>query len=318
MSATRDDATGAPGVRRDKELRGRLGLETARVPQQDRHGLLWLGRGQLYVHEGTLRFRCAGFVDLDPGDYAIPFQLLTCLVLQPGTSITHDVLRLCASHGTGIVAVGEGGTRFFASAPSGPNESARARRHALSWADVGRRIAMARRMYAWRLGEVFPTADIAVLRGMEGARMKETYKRLAEQYRVAWRGRRYDRDNPTDADIANQAINHVVTAVEATAMVAVAVTGAIPQLGFIHEEPGRAFTLDITDLYRDTVTLPVAFTAAKEAEKHPDQDIERIARRLAAKTLRQKHVVLSMIDRIKELLDVDVDAAAPAEAPSCP
>lgn len=314
---SRSDGAGATDTRADKELRGRLGLETARVPQQDRHGLLWLGRGQLYVHEGTLRFRCAGFVDLDPGDYAIPFQLLTCLVLQPGTSVTHDVLRLCATHGTGIVAVGEGGTRFFASAPAGPNESARARRHALLWADEAKRIAMARRMYAWRLGEVFPTADIAVLRGMEGSRMKETYKRLAAQYGIAWRGRRYDRDNPTAADVANQAINHVVTAVEATAMVAVAVTGAIPQLGFIHEEPGRAFTLDVTDLFRDTVTLPVAFTAAREAEKHPDQEIERIARRLAAKTLRQKHVVLTMIDRIKELLDVEPEAKPPEVSP-CP
>ena len=285
------------------ELRGRLGLETARVPQQDRHGLLWLGRGQLYVHEGTLRFKCAGFADLDAGDYAIPFQLLTCIVLQPGTSITHDVLRLCASHGTGIVAVGEAGTRFFASAPASPNESARARRHARLWANEPERLGTARRMYAWRLGEVFPRADIAVLRGMEGSRMKETYKRLAQQYRVEWRGRRYDRDNPNATDIANQAINHVVTAVEATAMVAVAVTGAIPQLGFIHEGPGRSFTLDITDLFRDTVTLPVAFTAAKEAENHPDQEIERIARRLAAKTLRQERTVLSMIDRIKEILD---------------
>jgi CRISPR-associated protein Cas1 len=305
---------------RGGELRGRLGLETARVPQQDRHGLLWLARGQLYVHEGTLRFRCAGFIDIEPGDYAIPFQLLTCIVLQPGTSVTHDVLRLCASHGTGIVAVGEGGTRFFASAPAGPNESARARRHARLWADEGRRLAVARRLYAWRLGEIFPNADIAVLRGMEGSRMKETYKRLAEQYRIAWRGRRYDREHPEATDVANQAINHAVTAVEATAMVAVAVTGAIPELGFIHEDAGRAFTLDVTDLFRDTVTLPVAFTAAKEAEKHPDQEIERIARRLAAKTLRQKRIVLAMIDRIKELLDEPETAGtARAEDPApCP
>ena len=150
--------------------------------------------------------------------------------------------------------------------------------------------------------------------------MKETYRRLAEQYRVAWHGRRYDREHPEAADFANQAINHAVTAVEATAMVAVAVTGAIPQLGFIHEDPGRSFTLDITDLFRDTVTLPVAFTAAKEAEKHPDQEIERIARRLAAKALRQKRIVLTMIDRIKDLLDDEkAEAPAPAQEPSpCP
>lgn len=289
--------------RSGSELRGRLGLETARVPQQDRHGLLWLGRGQLFVHEGTLHFKSAGFLDLPAGVYAIPFQLVTCLVLQPGTSLTHDVLRLCAAHGTGIVAVGEGGTRFFASAPFGPNHSARARRHARIWADPAARIQTARRMYAWRLGEVFPNADIAVLRGMEGSRMKETYKRLAEQFGIGWRGRRYDRNNPDATDLANQAINHAVTAVEATAMVAVAVTGAIQELGFIHEDAGRAFTLDITDLYRDTVTLPVAFTAAREAEKRPNEEIERIARRLAAKTLRKKQTVLAMIDRIKELLD---------------
>lgn len=301
-AAKEEPQIGAGGPAR-RELRGRLGLETARIPQQDRHGLMWLARGQLYVSEGTLRFRCAGFVDLDEGDYAIPYQLLTCIVLQPGTSVTHDVLRLCASHGTGIVAVGEGGTRFFASAPAGPNESARARRHARLWADEGRRLQVARRMYAWRLGEVFPGAEISVLRGMEGARMKETYKRLAAQFGVEWHGRRYDREDPTAADLANQAINHVVTAVEATAMVAVSVTGALPQLGFIHEDPGAAFTLDLTDLYRDTLTLPLAFTAARQAESRPREEIERIARRLAAKTLREKRVVVAMIDRVKELLD---------------
>ncbi|HEY6461282.1 MAG TPA: type I-E CRISPR-associated endonuclease Cas1e [Polyangiaceae bacterium] len=299
------------------ELRGRLGLETARVPQQDRHGLLWLGRGQLYVWEGTLRFKCAGLQDMQPGDYGIPFQLLTCIVLQPGTSLTHDVLRLCAAHGTGIVAVGEAGTRFFASAPAAPGDSARARRHARIWADERKRVTLARRMYAWRLGEVFPDADIAVLRGMEGSRMKETYKRLAQQYQLAWKGRRYDRDRPEATDLANQAINHAVTAVEATAMVAVAVTGAIPQLGFIHEDPGKSFTLDVTDLFRDTVTLPVAFTAARELEKRPKDGIERVARRLAARTLRQKRIVESMIDRIKELLD-DPSDDSPAQVALCP
>ena len=33
-------------------LKGRLGLETARIPQADRHGLLWLARGNLTVEDG--------------------------------------------------------------------------------------------------------------------------------------------------------------------------------------------------------------------------------------------------------------------------
>lgn len=283
-------------------LPGRLGLETARIPQHDRHGLLWLGRGQLYVDSGTLRFKCAGFDDLEPGDYAIPFQLLTGLMLQPGTSLTHDVLRLCHAHGTGIFAVAEGGTRCFASAPAGPRQSRRARQHARIWADEERRVDAARRLYAWRLGEVFPHANIAVLRGMEGSRMKETYKLLASKYGVDWKGRKYDRKNPDATDLPNQAINHAVTAVEATARVAVAVAGAVPQLGFIHEDAGQAFSLDITDLFRDKLTLPIAFAAIHDVEK-TGYDIERATRKRAAKELRKGKIVSAMIDKIKELLD---------------
>jgi hypothetical protein len=36
---------------------GRLGLASARIPQVDRHGLMWLFRGKLYVEDGTLHFR---------------------------------------------------------------------------------------------------------------------------------------------------------------------------------------------------------------------------------------------------------------------
>ena len=35
-------------------LKGRLGLEQARVPHVDRHGLLWLDRGALSVEDGVL------------------------------------------------------------------------------------------------------------------------------------------------------------------------------------------------------------------------------------------------------------------------
>ena len=41
-------------------LVGRLGLETARVPHADRHGVLYLDRGHLTVEDGCLSFRCAG------------------------------------------------------------------------------------------------------------------------------------------------------------------------------------------------------------------------------------------------------------------
>ena len=48
-------------------LRGRLGLETARIPHADRHGLLWLSRGALTVKDGTLRFERQQGPDADSG-----------------------------------------------------------------------------------------------------------------------------------------------------------------------------------------------------------------------------------------------------------
>lgn len=286
-------------------LKGRLGLESARVPHVDRHGTMWLGRGNLYVERGTLRFVTAGMPDgLPAGDYSLPFQMVSCLLLQPGTTVTHDALRLLHRHGTTLVFCGQDGVRFYASLPAGPDASRRARRQAEAWADPVKRILIVRRMYAWRLGEVFPATDLNALRGMEGARMKETYRLLARQYGVEWAGRRYDRSDPESTDLANQAINHASSAVEGGALTAVAAVGAVPQLGFIHEDSGNAFALDIADLFRDSVLLPIAFSAIKEANKRK-VPIERGVRRLAGETFRGKKVITTMIDRIKELLDAD-------------
>ncbi len=288
-------------------LKGRLGLETARVPHSDRHGLMWLGRGLLYVDQGTLRFATAGGGDLETGDYAIPFQMASCLLLEPGTSTTHDAFRLLARHGTSLVFVGEDGVRFYASLPAGPDASKRGRRQAEIWSHPEQRTRATRRMYAWRLGEILPASDLDTLRGIEGARMKSTYKLLAQQYGITWKGRRYDRQRPQEADVANQAINHAASAVQGAALTAVAATGAIPQLGFIHEDSGRAFALDIADLFRDSVLLPIAFGAARQVLDDKEGPIEKIVRKRAGKTFRQEKIVPQMIDRIKELLDAHDD-----------
>lgn len=291
-------------------LKGRLGIETARVPHVDRHGLLWLGRGRLFVDSGTLRFATVGFADLQAGEYDIAFQGLSIIILTPGTSVTHDALRLLARHGTGLLAVGEGGVRFYASMPFGPDESKYARRQVTLWADPKARIRVAKAMYAIRLGgEQLPQCDLNALRGIEGARAKAMYRNLAQQYGIAWSGRRYDRKRPEAADLPNQAINHAATAIQGAAMVATAAVGAVPQLGFIHEESGIAFCLDVADLFRDAVTLPVAFRAVKKIEASGHRlPVERCARKLAGEVLRRKKVIPQMIDRIKEVL-ADADDA---------
>lgn len=287
-------------------LKGRLGLETARVPHADRHGLLWLSRGALTVRDGTLRFERRQARDpstpLDEGEYGIPFQSLSMILLGPGSTVSHDALRLMARHGTALVAVGEDGVRCYTAPPLMPDTSAIARRQVRAWYDAdGQRITIARRMYALRLGEVLPHRSLDALRGIEGARMKRTYRILAEQYGILWRGRRYDRSEPWAADIPNQAINHASVAVNAAALIAVIAVGAIPQLGFIHEHSSESFALDIADLFRDTILIPVAFKSAKTVIDDPILSIERVTRRNTGDLLQRRRVIPKMIDRIKAL-----------------
>ena len=287
-------------------LRGRLGLDSARIPHANRHGLLWLARGKLTTRDGTLAFE-RNNVESDrsdpmkPGRYAIPFQSVSMILLGPGSTVSHDALRLLARHGTALAAVGEDGVRMYTAPPLLSGRSGLARRQAVCWADPDERLRVARRMYAWRLGEEFSHRDIAALRGLEGARMRETYRLVAKQVGIPWRGRRYDRAFPNAADLPNQALNHAASAVEAAAAIAVSATATIPQLGFVHEDPSQSFVLDIADLFRDSVLVPAAFRAAKQAIEKSSWDIERLARRETGSALARSSTIPKMIARIKDL-----------------
>lgn len=287
-------------------LKGRLGIDSAKVPHADRAGCLYLARGALTARDGTLAFvqreRTAADA-LDPGDYDIPLQGVSIILLGPGSTVSHDALRLLAHARTALAAVGEDGVRLYTAPPLIPDRSGLARLQARIWADDDLRVMTARRMYALRLGEVLPHADLDVLRGIEGARMKETYALHAQRIGVRWHGRRYDRGNPMAADLPNQALNHAASAVEAAAAVAVCATATIPQLGFIHEDPGQSFVLDLADLYRDSLTIPCAFKAAKLVADRPGDNIERVTRRMTGQALVKQSVIPEMIERIKALIE---------------
>ena len=184
----------------------------------------------------------------------------------------------------------------------------RARRQTELWTDEDARVEVALRMYEIRMVESLPQHDMNSLRGVEGTRMKAVYRRLAKQYGVEWHGRRYDRNNPEKDDAINAAINHASTAVRAAGMIAVSATNTIPQLGFIHEAAGTAFALDIADMYRASFMLPVAFEAVKKHQEQGWETLERVTRRLVGERLRGEKMISEMIDRIKEVLDVDHDS----------
>ncbi len=110
-------------------LKGRLGLETSRMPHADRHGLIWFERGELCVIDGCLHFM-AGKDSLTPYAIQIPHQTVSMILLGPGSTVTHDALRLLARHGTLMAAVGADGVRCYTAPPLMPDRSDIARRQA--------------------------------------------------------------------------------------------------------------------------------------------------------------------------------------------
>lgn len=191
---------------------------------------------------------------------------------------------------------------MYSATPIGPDWSELARRQTALWSEEKSRNLVARAMYAKRMGELYPNVDITVLRGMEGARARETYKIIARKFGISWQGRKYDRSAPEETDLPNQALNHVATITYAAASIAVAATRTIPQLGFIHEDSGQSFVLDIADMYRDLFTLPVAFGAVKHFSHDSSVPLERYVRKNGGTMMKRQKIIAKMIDSIKEIL----------------
>lgn len=279
----------------------RLGLADLQVLHADRHGLLSVSRGALRVESGAITFSTAGTDDLPAGVYSIPHQTVSMLLIGPGTTLTHDVLRVLANARTGLFAVGDDGVRLHFPGQAGPAEAAMARRHAEVWADRRRRYGMAMRLYRRLLPDPPPRLGLEGLRGLEGSFMKSAYAAAAREYGIPWAGRDPCRASPWLADAANQAINHASSAVRAAALVAVQTAGAVPQLGFIHENSSQAFALDIADQFRVEAVIPVAFSAARDHLAAKDGAIEKIVRRRAGEVFRREGLLGKMMDRVADL-----------------
>lgn len=279
-------------------LKGRLGIDEARIPQKSRNGLLYVEMARLSIDNGSLVLLYE-----EKGEAVeVPYQTLNAVLLGPGTSITHDAIRHLSAHGTAIVAVGTDGTRLYTAPPIFDRDSEHGRAQATYWSTQQGRMTVALRMYEMRFGERPRVSTVEALRGMEAARIKAAYALLAQQIGIPWQGRRYDRSKPDGTDVPNMAINHAVTAVEAAVSIAVHATGTIPQLGFIHEDSAKAWILDVCDLYRTRVTVPVAFRCAKDHGKRPDTSLDRKVRQACSAHFKTHGFIDTVIDDIRTLL----------------
>lgn len=201
------------------------------------------------------------------GRIPVPIAAMTCLLLGPGTSITHAAIRAICDNGCMAIWCGEAAGRFYA---SGIGET-RSAKNLLSQAKVCMddtlHMEAVRRMYELR----FPKLDtknltLQQIRGMEGIRVRKAYELAAKTTGVSWKKRTYKGENWDASDPVNQALSEANALLYGLCHAAIVSLGYSPGLGFVHTGKQLSFVYDIADLYKAETTIPVAFEAVKKGD----------------------------------------------------
>ncbi len=264
------------------------------IPIKDRISILFVEKGNLDVLDGA-------FVIVDKNGVRthIPVGSIACLMLEPGTRVSHAAVTLAARVGCLLVWVGEAGVRLYASGQPGGARADRLLYQARLALDDEARLKVVRKMYTMRFKEEPPSRrSIEQLRGIEGARVRKLYELLATQYRVEWKVRNYDADNWGSGDIPNRCLSSATACLYGVCEAAILAAGFAPAIGFIHTGKPQSFVYDIADVFKFDTVVPVAFRIAARKPSDPERDVRLACREV----FRQTRLVRHVIPAIEEIL----------------
>ena len=239
------------------------------LPMKDRVSLIFIQYGQVDVLDGA-------FVVIDQNGVRthIPVGSVACIMLEPGTRVSHAAVHLASTVGTLLVWVGEAGVRLYASGQPGGARADRLLYQAKLALDDDLRLKVVRKMYEMRFQEPCPERrSVEQLRGIEGARVRETYKVLARQYGVEWHSRNYDQQQWDAADVPNRCLSSATSCLYGITEAAVLAAGYAPAVGFIHTGKPLSFVYDIADLFKFETVVPLAFKIAAKSPRQPEREV---------------------------------------------
>ena len=266
------------------------------IPLRDRASILFLEHGELDVLNGA-------FVLIDKNGVRtqIPIGGLTCLMLEPGTRISHAAVVLAARVGCLLTWVGEAGVRLYAAGQPGGARADKLLYQARLAIDDDARLRVVREMYRRRFGEEAPSRrSIDQLRGLEGVRVREAYRELATKHGVRWEGRRYDPANWRNADIPNQCLSAATACLYGLAEAAILAAGYAPAIGFLHKGKPQSFVYDIADLFKFETVVPAAFEVVAAEARAMQTAIARPAAGWVARPPIERQVRLACRDHFRK------------------
>jgi len=274
------------------------------IPIRERSSILFLWKGQVDVLDGA-------FVVVDERGVrkVIPVGGLVCLMLEPGTRVSHAAVVLAARAGTLLLWVGEAGVRLYAAGQPGGARSDRLLYQARLALDEEGRLRVVRKMYAMRFGEEAPAKrSVDQLRGIEGARVKRIYQLLAERHGVRWDGRNYAPGAWDTTDGVKRCLSAATSALYGISEAAILAAGYAPAIGFLHSGKPQSFVYDIADIFKFDTVVPEAFRVAAAVQqgrpldgKPVDNPVAEVRRR-CRDAFRRTDILSKLIPAIEEVL----------------
>jgi len=236
------------------------------------------------------------------GKIPIPCASISCLMLGPGTSISHEAVKILADNGCMILWCGENNIRLYAHSVGKTNSSKNLIKQAYLASHPKYRLMVVRKMYSKRFKEELdPSLSLNQIRGKEGARVRNAYKKASLETGINWSGRKYNKNNWDDSDLVNNALsvgNSCLYGISAAAIVALGYSTA---LGFIHSGTQLSFVYDVADLYKTDLIIPLAFKLVRESQL----DIEHRMRIACRNSFAQLKLLKQIVADIHDILHIE-------------
>lgn len=269
--------------------------------------MVFLRYGELDVIDGAFVL-----VDSKGVRTMIPVGSLACIMLETGTRVSHEAVKLAARVGCLLLWVGDDGVRLYAAGQPGGARSDRLLYQASLALDDAARLRVVRKMYALRFKDEPPqNRSIDQLRGIEGVRVRKIYEVLAQQYRVEWKSRCYDQSEWDKADIPNRCLSSATACLYGISEASILAAGYSPAIGFIHTGKPQSFVYDLADIVKFETVVPIAFaTAAKKPDK-PESAVRYACR----ESFRKSKILKRLIPLIDEVFDAGGLERPKAETP---
>ena len=241
----------------DKSVRLFIPVTRESLPRvTDKYPFIYLERGRLEIDDSSLKW-----IDSEKNIVRIPAATICTILLGPGTSVTHEAVKVASSCNCSFCWVGEDSLLFYAAGivPTATTRNILRQAHLSSHENTA--LAVARKMFAYR----FPDADLAgkslhEMMGMEGNRVRKLYLDKAKQYGVGWKGREFVPGKFALSDLTNQILTSANAALYGILCSIVHSLGYSPHIGFIHSGSPIPFIYDIADLYKPDLCIDMAFS----------------------------------------------------------